>query len=80
MGCLEKLTPCVQQFLNGKQINGKCVVDGTAHLHYFQKLIKTLLQEQIAVALDKEPYLNVRCPFGCWCFIEESGFITAKHF
>ena len=80
MGCLEKFTPCVQQFLNGNQINGKCVVDGTARLHCFQKLIKTLQQEQIAVALDKEPYPNVRCPFGCWFFIEESGFITAKQF
>ena len=30
-------------------------------------------------ALDNEPYPNIRCPFGCWCFIEEKGHISFQH-
>ena len=80
LGALDEFPTCVQQSLDQREINGKCAVDGTLRLHRFQTLIKTLEQENIALALDSEPYPNVRCPFGCWCFIEESGFIAVKHF
>ena len=71
---------CVQRCLSQKRISGKCSVDGTLRLRRFQKLMKTLKQTNIALALDNEPYPNVRCPYGCWCFIEESGWIPANHF
>ena len=71
---------CVQRCLSRKRIAGKCSVDGTLRLRRFQKLMKTLKQTNIALALDNEPYPNVRCPYGCWCFIEESGWIPANHF
>ena len=71
---------CVQRCLSRKRISGKCSVDGTLRLRRFQKLMKTLKQTNIALALDNEPYPNVRCPYGCWCFIEESGWIPANHF
>ena len=80
LGALDEFPSCVKQFLDKREINGKWAVDGTLRLHRFQTLMKTLEQENIALALDSEPYPNVRCPFGCWCFIEESGFIAVKHF
>ena len=70
----------VQQYLNKSRIQGKCAVDGTLRLRRFQQLLKGLKQESISLALDEEPYPNVRCLFVCWCFIEEVGYISAKHF
>ena len=80
LGSIGCFSSSVQQYLNKSRIQGKCAVDGTLRLRRFQQLLKGLEQESIALALDEEPYPNVRCPFGCWCFIEEVGFIAAKHF
>ena len=80
LGAINIFPSHVQQCLQRNRINGRCAVDGTLRLRYFQKLVQSLKQENIARALDIEPYPNVRCPFGCWCFIEESGMIQVKHF
>ena len=70
----------VQCLLNRLRPNGKLTVDGTLRLHSFNNLINSLKQKDLAEALDEEPYPNVRCPFGCWCFIEDKGFIPMHHF
>ena len=54
----------VQQNLNESRIKGKFAVDGTLRLRRFQHLLKGLKQESTALALDEEPYPNVRCLFG----------------
>ena len=70
----------VQLVLTTPVLNGEGTVDGTNRLQRFQKLIDTGKSEDLAVALDEEPYPNVRCPFGCWCFLEEGGGIGLQHF
>ena len=64
LGALDEFPSCVQQSLDQREINGKSAVDGSLRLHRFQTLIKILDRENIALALDNEPYPNVRCPFG----------------
>ena len=64
-----------QAVLDTPFVKGEGTVDSTKRLQRFQELTLTGKSEDLAVALDEEQYPKVRSPFGCWCFIEESGGI-----
>ena len=80
LGVINLFPICIQGVLNRPRILGTCTVDGTQRLKRFEQLIRTMRQKEMAEALDLEPYPNIRCPFGCWTFIEDPGYIPAQHF
>ena len=69
----------IQDVIHCKKIGRKYVIDTTNRLRHFQELIAEKTSESIEQALDDEPYPNVKCPFGCWCFIEDNGHISFQH-
>ena len=73
LGVINLFPICIQGVLNRPRILGTCTVDGTQRLKRFEQLIRTMRQKEMAEALDLEPYPNIRCPFGCWTFIEDPG-------
>ena len=80
LGVITLFPICIQGVLNRPRILGTCTVDGTRRLKRFEQLMRTMRQKEMAEALDLEPYPNIRCPFGCWTFIEDPGYIPAQHF
>ena len=80
LGVITLFPICIQRVLNRPRIVGICTVDGTQRLKRFEQLMTTMRQKEMAEALDLEPYPNIRCPFGCWTFIEDPGYIPAQHF
>ena len=80
LGVITLFPICIQRVLNRPRILGTCTVDGTQRLKFFEQLMTTMGQKEMAEALDLEPYPNIRCPCGCWTFIEDPGYIPAQHF
>ena len=80
LGVITLFPICIQRVLNRPRILGNFTVDGAQRLKRFEQLMKTMRQKEMAEALDLEPYPDIRCPFGCWTFIEDAGYIPAQHF
>ena len=80
LGVITLFPICIQRVLNRRRFFGTCTVDGTQRLKRFEQLMTTMRQKDMAEALDLEPYPNIRCPFGCWTFIEDPGYIPAQLF
>ena len=74
-----ELHKTVQKVLHTEVIDETVIVDTTSRLRRFKKLVDRNTSASIEKALDIEPYPNVRCVYGCWCFIEDKGHILFHH-
>ena len=55
------------------------VSDTTQRRSIFDAHVNSGSSERLEKALDQEAYPNCRCPFGCFTFVEETGFIPFHH-
>ena len=78
-GVIGELNTAVRNVLQTEVIDGTLMVDTTSRLSRFKKLVDCNTSASIEKALDFEPYPNIRCVYGCWCFIEDNGQILFHH-
>ena len=78
-GVIGELNLTVKDSIREEKLDNKVIVDTTNRFRRFSKLIEKNTSRSIEKALDKEPYPNIRCVFGCWTFIEEDGVVPFQH-
>ena len=54
--------------------------DISVDLTYFMSFKRTWTAKEMRHHLDLEFFPRVKCPVGCWCFIETPGRISFKHY
>ena len=73
------LHPVLNDVILNKKEPEPLLIDITQRKQCFQQRIQSFQSSQLVEALDDEPFPSVRCPFGCFSFLEEDSSISFQH-